>query len=136
MLNSVELVGRLTKEPEAKSTTTGTTVCGFSVAVQRNYKNANGEYDSDFINCVAFRNTAEFLDRYFHKGDPIIIKGAIQTRSYDDENGKKRYVTEVIANEISFCPSSRKEETAPAQLPNLPEEFNADSLDLEDDLPF
>lgn len=141
MVNKVILVGRLTKDPEIKSTAAGISVLNFTVAVTRKYKDQNGERQSDFINCVAFRNTADFISKYFRKGNMISIDGAIQTRTYDDNEGKRHYVTEVIANDAGFIESKREMEGGAAQrteeaetLPELPTEFGADAVD--DDLPF
>lgn len=104
-MNKAILVGRLTRDPELKSTANGTNVCSFSVAVNRRYKNAEGNYDADFINCTAWRQTAEFVSKYFTKGRMIGIVGSIQTRNYDDKDGKKVYVTEVAADEVHFVES-------------------------------
>ena len=104
-MNKAILVGRLTRDPELKSTANGTNVCSFSVAVNRRYKNAEGNYDADFINCTAWRQTAEFVSKYFTKGRMIGVVGSIQTRNYDDKDGKKVYVTEVAADEVYFVES-------------------------------
>ena len=104
-MNKAILVGRLTRDPELKSTANGTNVCSFSVAVNRRYKNAEGNYDADFINCTAWRQTAEFVSKYFTKGRMIGVVGSIQTRNYDDKDGKKVYVTEVAADEVHFVES-------------------------------
>lgn len=104
-MNKAILVGRLTRDPELKSTANGTNVCSFSVAVNRRYKNAEGNYDADFINCTAWRQTAEFVSKYFTKGRMIGVVGSIQTRNYDDKEGKKVYVTEVAADEVYFVES-------------------------------
>ena len=144
MLNKAILVGRLTRDPELKSTQSGVPVLNFTVAVQRRYKDANGERQSDFINCVAFRQTAEFIANYFKKGNMISIDGSIQTRSWDDNEGKRRYATEVIVNDAGFV-ESRRDSEASAQmqsnsfaegdsLPEMPTEFGSDATD--DDLPF
>ena len=92
-MNKSILIGRLTKEPELKSTPSGRNVCQFTIAVNRNYTNANGEREADFINCVAWDKQAENLVRYQHKGNQIAIEGRIQTRNYEDNSGKKVYVT-------------------------------------------
>ena len=101
-MNKVILIGNLTRDPEKKSTPNGVSTTSFSVAVQRNYKNAAGGYDADFINCVAWRSTADFIAQYFSKGQKICLEGSIQTRSYDDKNGVKRYVTEVNVDKAEF----------------------------------
>ncbi len=100
-MNNVSLIGRLTKDPELRNTADGTAVCSFSLAVRRGFKNANGEYDADFINCSAWRNTAEFVSKYFKKGQQVGICGQIRTRKWDD-NGTTRYSTDVIAEKVDF----------------------------------
>ena len=102
-MNNVSLVGNLTRDPEY-SHTQGSDIafCRFTVACQRKYKDANGQYPADFINCVAWRGTADFIHRYFIKGNRIGICGTIQTRTYDAQDGSKRYVTEVLAEEVEF----------------------------------
>ena len=104
-MNNVCLVGRLTKDPEQRTTQSGIAVTSFTVAVQRRFKDADGSYHADFINCVAWRQTAEFIAKYFSKGSKIGVSGSLQTRTYDDANGVKRYVTEVIVDEAEFVQS-------------------------------
>ena len=105
-MNKAILIGRLTKDPELRTTPTGRNVCQFSVAVSRNFTNANGEREADFINCVVWDKQAENLVKYQKKGNQIAVEGRIQTRSYDNNEGKKVYVTEVIANNVEFLGSS------------------------------
>ena len=105
-MNVVCLVGRLTADPELRQTPNGTNVCSFSVAVNRAFANANGERQADFINCVAWRQTAEFIARYFRKGQNIGLNGTIQTRSYQDKDtGKNRTAFEVVINNTYFVES-------------------------------
>ncbi len=104
-LNKAILIGNLTADPELKQTPSGVSVCSFSIGVTRRFKDASGNYQSDFINIVAWRNTAEFISKYFRKGRPICIVGSIQSRSYTDQQGNKRYITEVVADEASFVDS-------------------------------
>lgn len=108
MINSVCLMGRLTADVVLRTTTSGTSVASFTIAVDRNQK----EKKTDFINIVAWRNTAEFVSKYFHKGDMIALEGSIQTRNYEDKNGNKRTAFEVVAEDVSFCggKTERKEE--------------------------
>ena len=106
-MNKVVLVGNLTRDPELRTTPQGTSTVSFSVAVQRRFKNAEGGYDADFINCVAWRATADFISRYFSKGSRIGIVGNLRSRSYDDKNGQKRYVTEVFVDEVEFVGSKQ-----------------------------
>lgn len=106
-MNKVSLVGRLTKEPEMKTTQNQTSVCNFTIAVDRRFKDANGQRQADFIPCVAWKQTAEFIQKYFHKGNRIGISGSIQTRTYEDQNGQKRFVMEVLAEEVEFVESTK-----------------------------
>ena len=102
-LNKVVLCGRLTADPELKTTTSGVSVTSFSIAVNRQFRSKNGEEtQADFINVTAWRNTAEFITRFFRKASSICVVGSIQTRSWTDQNGQKRYATEVIADEAYF----------------------------------
>ena len=105
MLNKAILVGRLTADPELKQTPSGVSVCSFSIAINRPYSGKGGERQTDFIDIVAWRNTAEFVTRYFCKGNAIGIDGSIQTRSYTDKQGSKRTAFEVVADAVSFVES-------------------------------
>ncbi len=101
--NKVILVGNMTADPELKQTTSGTSVCSFSIAVNRRFtKSEQNQQTVDFINIVAWRQSAEFVSRYFKKGNPILVCGQLQTRTWTDNQGQKRYATEVIADEVSF----------------------------------
>ena len=104
-LNSVTLMGRLTTDPELKTTQSGVSVTSFCVAVDRKYQPQGQEKKTDFIDIVAWRNTADFICKYFKKGSMIGIEGEIQTRTYTDQDGKNRKVTEILANNVSFCES-------------------------------
>lgn len=112
-MNKVQLVGRLTKDVELKTTSNETAYCNFTLAVDRRFKDANGERQADFINCVAWRQTAEFIGKYFHKGNRIGVCGSIQTRSYE-KDGQKVFVTEVLVEEAEFVENQTKTESAPA----------------------
>ena len=101
-LNDVKLIGYLTADPEIKQTTGGLSVTSFQIGVSRRRTASNPNPPSDFFTIVAWRGTAEFITKYFRKGDPILICGELKTRSWDDQNGNKRYATEVEANEASF----------------------------------
>lgn len=109
MLNNVVLVGRLTADPELKEIGEKGQVVNFTVAVQRSYKNADGEYDADFIQCNTWNEVAKNMSEYCHKGDVISVKGSIQTSSYEDKDGNKRYKTEVRAEKITFLSSKKSE---------------------------
>ena len=115
-MNKVILVGRLVKDPEVKSTQSQVAVCSFTLAVDRKFKTAGGERQSDFISCVAWRQQAEFLGKYFQKGSRIAIIGNLQSRSYEDQTTKKKvYVTEVIVDEIEFMDSKKEGQQSQAQ---------------------
>ena len=105
MLNNVVLMGRLTADPELRQTSTGIEVTSFSIAIDRGYARQGEERQTDFINCVAWRQTAKFITSYFRKGQMIALVGAIRTRSYEDKKGNKRTAFEVYATEVSFCGS-------------------------------
>lgn len=116
-MNKVVLSGRLTRDVELRESEGGTKIVRFNVAVKRNFKNKEGEYDADFISCVAYRNSAEFVGKYFHKGDGIIVEGRIQTGSYEKE-GTKHYTTDVVVENVEFNGKAKEgseevEETAP-----------------------
>ena len=159
MLNCAIIMGRLTTDPELKTTTNGISVTSFTVAVDRNYKKPGQERQTDFINVVAWRQTAEFVTRYFRKGQMIAVQGSIQVRGYEDRNGNKRNAVEIVADTVSFCGS--KAETgaggqsagAPAPAGNpappvpayqqnsgagfsnaAPDDFS--SVEMDDELPF
>lgn len=109
MLNNVVLVGRLTADPELKEVGKEGKVVNFSLAVQRTYKNAEGEYETDFIQCNVWNNIAENMKEYCKKGDLIGVKGALQSSSYEDKDGNKKYKTDVRVEKVTFL-SSKKEE--------------------------
>ena len=114
--NKVILVGNMTADPELKQTTAGTSVCSFSIAVNRRFTKAEqGQQTVDFINIVAWSQRAEFVSRYFKKGNPILVCGQLQTRTWTDPQGQKRYATEVIADEVSFVGGPTNANGAPAQ---------------------
>lgn len=111
-MNKCELIGRLTKDPELKLTSNQTAYCNFTIAVDRRFKDSNGQRQADFINCVAWKQTATFVQKYFHKGNRIGIVGSIQTRQYEGNDGAKHFITEVIVDEAEFVESQTQ--TAPA----------------------
>ena len=122
MFNLAILSGRLTANPELKTTPGGVSVCSFSIAVERKYKQGE-ERETDFINIVTWRATAEFVSRFFNKGDMIGIEGAIQTRKYQDKNGNNRTVFEVVANEVHFI-NSKKDNNEPLDAVEDDEDVN------------
>lgn len=109
-MNHVVLVGRLAEEPKVTTTDTGKQVTSVSVAVTRNFKNSEGIYESDFIRCVLWNGVASNTSEYCHTGDVIGVKGRLQTRYYEDENQKRIYVTEVIAEKVTFLSSGKNKE--------------------------
>lgn len=114
MLNKVILMGRLTRDPDFKATPSGTSVCSFSLAVDRDFVRQGEERQTDFINIVTFGTRAEFVSRYFHKGQLVAVCGRIQTRSWDDaQTGQKRYATDVVADEVHFAEPKRDGAPAP-----------------------
>ncbi|MDR1795631.1 MAG: single-stranded DNA-binding protein [Erysipelotrichaceae bacterium] len=164
-MNRVTLIGNLTKDPQLRKTQTGLSVCSFTIAVQRRFVSRNQENSdqqtADFINCVAWRQSADFLSNYGRKGSQVAVDGRIQSRSYDDNTGKRVYVTEVVADQVQLV-GNRNNDSRPTQgdsyqsfnqpasepypAYNQPteapaaefEEFNEDSTDFysSDDLPF
>ena len=108
-LNSVSLIGRLTHAPELKSTATGTSVLRFAIAVDRNYQAKDKERQADFIDCLAWKTTAEFIARNFQKGQMIALTGELQTSNYE-KDGQKRKSVEVVVNQVSFCGDKPKAE--------------------------
>ena len=114
MINNVTIIGRTTKDIELRATSSGTNNASFSLAVERNFKNANGEKETDFINCVAWRKTAEILAQYAPKGSMIGVRGRIQTRNYENNQGVRVYVTEVVADEVQLIDTRNNNQGANA----------------------
>lgn len=143
MLNCAVIMGCLTADPELKTTNSGLSVLSFCVAVDRRYQK-DGEKQADFLSVVAWRQTAEFICKYFRKGQMIAVQGSIQTRNYEDKNGNKRTAVEIVADNVSFCGSKSESDgqqtqnTQNAQRPSV--NVSADDftpLDTYDDgLPF
>ena len=106
-MNKAILMGRLTRDPELRMTSNNVSVCTFTLAVDRNYRNRDGDRLTDFIPIVVWRQQADFVSKYFSKGQRMLVVGSIQPRSYEDQSGQKRYVTEVIAEEVYFADSKR-----------------------------
>ena len=149
-LNKVILGGRLTADPELKQTPSGVSVISFTVAVNRRFRSANGEQSesqADFINCTAWRQTAEFISKYFRKGSSICVLGSIQTRTWQDNQGQKRYATEVVVDEANFV-DARGENAggssytpdaygvAPSYSSSAASAPNFEDHNTDDDLPF
>ncbi len=152
MYNKAILVGRLTADPELKQTTSGISVCSFSIACDRPFSSKSGEKQTDFINIVAWRQNAEFISKYFSKGRAIGIDGSIQTRNYEDKNGNRRTAVEVVVDRAFFVESKNASSSAPSaasapsfghpSAPADPVSYSSGSfsdfeeIEGEDDLPF
>ena len=141
MLNRVVLTGHLTKEQENKVTQSGLSVVKFVIGVHRQFARKDGEREADFISCVAWRKTAENIAKYFRKGQLIGIDGRVQTRSYDDKNGQRVYVTEVVVDNFAFLSSQKGQGNQnPSQRQNITAQdpfAETGSVDItDDDLPF
>lgn len=142
MLNNVSLVGRLTKDVELRYTPSNVAVATFTLAVNRTFKNENGDREADFINCVMWRQQAENLASWTKKGALIGITGRIQTRSYDNQQGQRVYVTEVVAEQFQLLESKgqgnqTQQRQAQQQAPDFSRNANTNPLDIDDDmLPF
>ncbi len=144
--NKVILIGNLTADPELRQTQSGIPVTSFSIGVSRNYSSRNAEGgsqpQSDFFNIVCWRNTAEFVTKYFHKGSGILVCGQLQNRSWTDQNGQKRYATDVVADEVRFV--DKKSDSAPAPAAAAapapyganPKDVSFEEMSTDDDLPF
>lgn len=135
-MNKVFLVGRITRDPELKYTASNVAVVSFSVAINRNYQNAQGEYDADFINCVAWRRQAENLARFVRKGHQIGVDGRLQTRNYQTPQGETRYITEVVCDNIQFLETKQTNEPSVETYEEDPFLESAMDIASEDDLPF
>jgi single-strand DNA-binding protein len=138
--NRVILIGNLTADPELKQTTSGISVCSFNIAVNRPYSK-DTDQKCYFINVQAWRQTAEFVSRYFKKGKPILVCGKLQTRDWTDSNGQKRYATEVVADEVSFVGNNESPEAKtqpPTYMPNAytSNSQNFETIEGDEGLPF
>ncbi len=133
-MNKIIIMGRITKDIELKTTENGVSVSTFSVAVDRDFTPKGQEKKTDFINCVAWRNTAEFVSKFFHKGSMIALEGSLQSRSYTDKEGKNRTVFEVVADKVHFCGSKQNNGSG-----NNGSTYSADDFEeisTDSDLPF
>lgn len=119
-MNVIALMGRLTSDPELKTTQSGVSVTSFSIAVDRSYTPKDQEKQTDFINCVAWRGTAEFISKYFHKGQRIALQGSLQSRKYTANDGGQRTVYEVVVDNAFFCESKNEQVSNVTQLPQHP----------------
>lgn len=128
MLNKIIIMGRLTRDPELRRTGSGTAVTSFSLACDRDFKSQSGEKETDFIEVVAWKNTAEFVSKYFSKGRMAVVEGRLQIRDWTDKAGNKRITAEIVADNVYFADSKRSESND-----NQKENFNALSGRLSDD---
>ena len=142
-MNKVVLIGNLSRDPELSTTNGGVSVCRFTIAVQRRFQNAEGERDADFINVVVWRAQAENCHKYLKKGSKCAVEGRIQTSSYDAQDGSRRYVTEVVADNVEFIGARRDDgdmpsaDRAPSAKPATPSKPVAELEPIDDDsLPF
>lgn len=136
MINRVVLVGRLTKDPELKYTPAGAAVATFTLAVNRTFTNQNGEREADFINCVVWRKTAENVSNFLHKGSLTGVEGRLQTRHYEGNDGKRVYVTEVIAEGVQFL-EPKKDSNSPKNNQQTNNNYQKHQKKMiDDDLPF
>lgn len=134
MLNRITLQGRLTKDPEIRSTQNQTIFCNFMVACDRNFSGQDGQKQTDFLPCVAWKQKAQFLGQYFHRGDMILLSGMLTSRQYDDQNGQRKTVYEILVDEINFC-GSKTQGQGQAQ-PQPPMQAQGEPLPEDDFLPF
>ena len=134
-MNSVQLIGRLTRDPEIRYTDGGASIARFGLAVDRRFKQENGA-DADFINIVSFGKTAEFIEKYFHKGMKIALNGRIQTGSYTDKDGKKVYTTDIVAENVEFCESKGTSANNDAPAPASDGDFMSVPDGIDEELPF
>lgn len=137
-MNKVMLIGNLTRDPELRTTSSGTSVCTFSIAVNRNFTNAAGEREADFINITVWRGLAENCAKYLTKGRKVAVAGSLQSRTYDDKEGNKRYALEVVADDVEFLSSRNDSADAPAAGANRPAARKpiANLQPVDDELPF
>ena len=136
MLNVVCVMGRLAADPEIRQTQGGTKVARFSLACDRAFKDKNGERQTDWLDCSAFGKTAEFVEKFFFKGSLLALDGRIQTRSYQDKHGNNRKAVEIVAENVHFAESKKKDDS---HRPGKPEKAQADDFEVigdDEDLPF
>ena len=135
-MNKAILLGRLVKDPELRYTASGTAVATFTLAVDRRFQKQGEERQADFINCVAWQKTAEFVANYFTKGQMMALSGSIQVRTWEDNDGHKRYATEVIADDVEFAESKKSSESATPKAPAQPKADFEEVPEADGDLPF
>ena len=136
MLNHITIMGRLTRDPELRHTQSGTAVAGFSLAVERDFKGDTGDRETDFIDCVAWRSTAEFVSKYLSKGRMAIVDGRLQMRDWTDRDGNKRRSAEVVADHVYFGDSKREAGTTQGQITAYQPNDAFEELGDDEDVPF
>lgn len=132
-MNKIVIIGRLTRDPELKSTNAGTSVCNFSVAVDRTYRDKEGNRPTDFFDISVFGATAEFVSKYFKKGSSIAISGAMESRKFVDKDGNNRIAWSLHADEVNFC-GSKSENNGGSQKPSIDEGYSGDPVESDDAL--
>ncbi len=135
-MNKVYLIGNLTRDPEVSETTGGVPYCRFSIAVNRNFTNADGNREADFFNIIVWRGQAEPCGRFLKKGSKIALVGILQNRSYEDKDGVKRTVTDIVASEVEFLTTNRSEDDMQEVKPVKKERLSLQPVDSDNDLPF
>ncbi|MEG2381332.1 MAG: single-stranded DNA-binding protein [Oscillospiraceae bacterium] len=142
--NNITIMGRLTADPELKKTQSGIATVTVTVAVDRAFKDAQGNKQTDFLNVVAWKTKAEFISKYFKKGEQILVQGSVQTRNWTDKDGAKHYATEILADDVSFCggkkddasqssPNAKNDTAKKATAKSLPD---VEEMTIDGDLPF
>ena len=135
MLNNIILQGRLTRSPEMKATENGVSRAKFTLACEQDYKNPNGERDTDFFDVVAWRNTADFVQRYFTKGQMAVVKGRLQTQQWTAQDGSKRKTVQIVADNVYFCGKDNGNTSQTEEEPAAVEESGFTPVEIEE-LPF
>ena len=135
-MNKVYLIGNLTRDPEVSETSSGVPYCRFSIAVNRNFTNAEGNRDADFFNIIVWRGQAEPCGRFLKKGSKIAVVGSLQNRNYEDKDGVKRTVVDIVASEVEFLTTNRSEEEGQEVRPVKKERLSLEPIESDNDLPF
>lgn len=136
MLNRIIVMGRMTRDPELRRTNSGTAVASFTVAVDRDFKSQSGEKETDFIDAVAWRNTAEFVSKYFSKGRMAVVEGRLQLRDWTDKDGNKRRSAEIVADSVYFGDSKRDGGDTVQSEPQSEPQSGFSEVEDDGDLPF
>ena len=135
MLNNITIQGRLTRDPEMKATASGVSCATFALACEQDYKNPNGERDTDFFDVVAWRNTADFVQRYFRKGQMVVVRGRLQTQQWTAQDGSKRKTVQIVAENVYFCGKENGNTSQAEEQPAAVEEQPPIPVEIEE-LPF